>query len=263
MSLLLPSSMPSWNGGAPWRIVFHTVEGTSLAFRYPPHIGINARDRLVNQPKLFDRSAAALEHPAGTPPTNTAGAIQVELAGFTSTELADRYGWPHLADWPDDWVDFVAEQLAPVHRYFAIPAVAAPQSWTRAGDRMARDVWLERRGGWGVCDHAQVPDQPSGHWDGTGFNVARYCATVARILAGGKPTQTPAAPPEDDMPEPVRIIYIAGSKTKYLHELAAGTKRRIPDTEILASIYAEAHFTKTEVLERPCEKAYLDWLREV
>lgn len=257
--LILPPTRPTWNGAYPWRIVLHSIEGTAMVFRYPPHGGLGGRSKTALQVKTFDRSAAALEHPSGTPPTNTAGALQFELEGFTSDALAVAAHWPRMADWPDDYVDFVAEQLAPVHRYFGIPVLATTRSWTRAGDRMTRDEWARFSG---VCAHSHVPDQPSGHWDGTGFRIERYLDTVRAILGGAPPQHPPQQPPEDDMQRQVWITYIDGHDTKYVYDPDQHTKHVLTKAEY-DEIHAQVAFRGGVVLERPATEAFVKSLRDV
>lgn len=81
---------PHVGGGK--KIVWHTTEGSTAegaigAYRTHrgwPHFTLefrNGRERLFQHLPL-SRAARALEHPPGTPHTNLANAIQVELVGF-------------------------------------------------------------------------------------------------------------------------------------------------------------------------------------
>jgi hypothetical protein len=72
------------------KLCWHSTEGSSIegaiaayrAKRASPHFTIDpTRDRIVQHISIF-KAARALEHPAGTPETNRARTVQVEIVGF-------------------------------------------------------------------------------------------------------------------------------------------------------------------------------------
>lgn len=87
------------HAGGGKKIVWHSTEGSSAegaigayrSHRGWPHFTLefrNGRQRLFQHLPL-SRAARALEHPGGTPETNKANVIQVELVGFAK----DTPGW--------------------------------------------------------------------------------------------------------------------------------------------------------------------------
>jgi hypothetical protein len=74
------------------KLCWHSTEGSTIegaisayrAKRASPHFTIDpARDRIVQHISIF-RAARALQHPAGTPETNRARTIQVEIVGVAA-----------------------------------------------------------------------------------------------------------------------------------------------------------------------------------
>src|SRR6478609_3338141 len=105
--------------GAPWRFVFHTIEGEPSAngFRTlaaghanPPHLWAMPSADIVLQTIPLDRSAYALARP-GSVQTNRANAIQVELWGFAAK----------MGDASAETLNWLADRvLAPVARLVPI-----------------------------------------------------------------------------------------------------------------------------------------------
>lgn len=79
------------------KLTLHTVEGTSfsgarstlIANRDEPHILVSVDGKTVRQFIPFNRSSKSLAHPSGTPETNRAGCIQIEICGFAH----DSHNW--------------------------------------------------------------------------------------------------------------------------------------------------------------------------
>jgi len=79
------------------KLVWHTTEGTSfegarqtlISNHDEPHCLVSVDGRHVVQFVPFDRSSKSLLHPAGTPETNRAHCIQVEVCGFAH----DSHNW--------------------------------------------------------------------------------------------------------------------------------------------------------------------------
>ena len=74
------------------KLCWHSTEGSTIegaisayrAKRSAPHFTIDpGRDRIVQHISVF-KAGRALQHPAGTPETNRARTIQVEIVGFAS-----------------------------------------------------------------------------------------------------------------------------------------------------------------------------------
>lgn len=80
------------------KIVWHTTEGTSLSGAIEtltangdePHFVVSNDGRQVVQFIGMDRTSKSLRHPSGTPETNRAHCIQVEICGFA----AQSHQWP-------------------------------------------------------------------------------------------------------------------------------------------------------------------------
>jgi len=101
----------------PWRIVLHTIEGyssTHVGFRAlagghrnAPHLWVDPRagKRWKLQTVPLDKAARSLARPSGSPETNHAMALQVEIAG----RAAETQGW---SDSDLDWLG--AEVVAPM-----------------------------------------------------------------------------------------------------------------------------------------------------
>ncbi len=171
----------------PWRIVLHTIEGSAApamiqGHRYPPHLWYQPDTRALYQTVPFDRSAFALEHPAGTPETNKARALQVEIGG----RAADAGNWP--AEWLDNitadvvvplcqWVAAQGGQidLADAPDPGAIPGSASPD----APQRMTEAQWRTFRG---VCGHRHVPNNE--HWDPGALDLDRIVRHAALTIGG-------------------------------------------------------------------------------
>lgn len=153
--------------GGPPRVVHHITWDALTAGRQPsfgavrdyllragfePHLLVDPFTGRIAQFLPFDRSAYALEHPAGTPETNRMGAacIQVEWF-FTPGCVRDGRQYATLADTPMAGLD----QVLAVARAYGVPDVW-PQGmpdWT--GKRRGPVTWQYHAGHFG---HSQVPN---------------------------------------------------------------------------------------------------------
>lgn len=160
----------NWHGKP--RLVQHTTEGSFesallVLQRANTPTFLAGRDKTgkLRAVQMLDigRTAGCLEHPEGTPETNRACVAQIELAGFSQ-----RSKWL-----PDGGVvDLLANLYAALHSDWGLPLehVAAKRS---------RAVWEARAG---VYGHADVPDQPSGHWDPGALDYPTLLAAADRAL---------------------------------------------------------------------------------
>jgi N-acetylmuramoyl-L-alanine amidase len=111
---------PHAGGGR--KIVWHTTEGSTAegaigayrSHRGWPHFTLEYRD---GRERLFQhlplsRAARALEHPGGTPETNLANTIQVELVGFAKD----------TPNWPAGHYAAIAKLARWIEKNFKVPA---------------------------------------------------------------------------------------------------------------------------------------------
>ena len=169
---------------APWRFVFHTIEGEPSAAEFrtlaathtnPPHLWAMPSADLLLQSIPLDRSAYALARP-GSIQTNRLHAVQVECWGYAAkmgSAGADTIAW--LAD----------RLLAPVAGM--VPINLDRVSPTGPGEpcfgknspcRMTAEEWQAFDG---VTGHRNVPDNE--HWDPGQLDLAAIAAR-AKITAG-------------------------------------------------------------------------------
>jgi hypothetical protein len=174
----------TYDAAYPWRIVLHTIEGSSSAslagsHAYPPHVWYDPATRVLLQTVPFDRSSFAL-YSDGVTPTNKARALQVEISGQAQT----------AGDWPAQWLDNLAEDvIVPMCQFVAtqggsidladIPAPGAidGSASASAAQRMTLQRWASFRG---ICGHRHVPTND--HWDPGAMDVARIAAHAAYII---------------------------------------------------------------------------------
>lgn len=157
----------------PARVVQHTTEG---GFE-----GALAKLRTIDTPTfLIGRDgnhklrcvqflpigvvAGALEHPAGTPPTNGMCVAQIELVGFSEKTV-----WL-----PDAGVtSLLASLYHELHVRTGVP-------YTHVAAKRDRKMFEARAGFYG---HGDVPDQPAGHWDPGNLNYAEVFRLAKKIGA--------------------------------------------------------------------------------
>jgi hypothetical protein len=127
----LEDAGPFTGGGH--KFLVHTTEGSTLesafdtvkAKRSSPHFILEVKDgrRRLVQCIPIDRAARGLEHPGGTPETNHANCIQVEVVGFTEFKKAKQLG--HLELWVPNWSQdvykFLHLLMVWTHDHFAVP----------------------------------------------------------------------------------------------------------------------------------------------
>jgi hypothetical protein len=142
----------SFTGGG-WKLCWHTTEGESAdgaiaTFRLngdAPHFTLEVRP--FRRARLFqhvplDRASSSLRHPSGTPETNHANVIQVEICGFAkdSPKWSGRKYWHirRLARW--------IEANAGVRRAAYHPFIGQP-----GYHRLSGNGWVRAIGHVGHC----------------------------------------------------------------------------------------------------------------
>jgi hypothetical protein len=170
-------------------VVLHTTEGSG----WPSYGGgasaptmtimVDSANRrlVVRQHFPLNMSARALVRPSGSPPTNTAGVIQIELIGTCDPSQRERmFYWPAAPAWV---LDELAEVIATLHKIRGIPLrawgewKAYPSSY---GNTSARMSWTEWKNFSGVCGHQHVP--ANHHGDPGNINIT-YIMAKARAIA--------------------------------------------------------------------------------
>jgi hypothetical protein len=196
------SSGGTYADGYPWRIVLHTIEGSSTdglaaGHQYPPHVWYDPATRVLLQTVPFDRSSFAL-YSDGVTPTNKARALQVEISGRAQD----------TPQWPGEWLDnLTADVIVPMCQFVAAQGgsidladvpLAGPipgSASASAPQRMSLERWATFRG---ICGHRHVPTND--HWDPGAMNVERIAQHAAYLI--GSLLEQPAVTPEigDSMP---------------------------------------------------------------
>lgn len=151
------------------KIVLHTTEGRDFAVmdrvlrdkRAEPHflLGKVGTRYHVLQYIPLDQGSRALEHPAGTRPTNGGGdhVIQIEFAGFA---VDPRSGRPDLSE--EDY-EALYKLIAMIQNRVPVPS-RRPRRFYGAGlaHRFSQAGFIRASG---IVGHEHVPSQPAGHWD--------------------------------------------------------------------------------------------------
>jgi len=149
--------------GEPWPAYIYNGQRGGSA----PHFTVKpdrANKRLLwRQHYRADEPARALAHPKGTPETNNAGVLQVELGG-TSVKGDPGYDWPNADGWAlADLADFSRWALAE----WGIPLTDQGRAWhaltrnaksniIQAGGS-SRLTWSQWGAARGHCGHEHVP----------------------------------------------------------------------------------------------------------
>lgn len=148
-----------------------------------------------------NESARALGNPASTPVSeNKDGVFQVEIIGYSDPALGRKYGC-YLPELPEAGMDYLAKELAFVHREWDIP-VTLPSvwplykvsSWAAMDDAHMTSAQYDAYRG--ILAHLHAP-KPSSHGD----VAINYRLLRDKIVA----INSPKPPPE---PEPDPIIEV-------------------------------------------------------
>lgn len=167
------------------KVVLHTTEGLGvdtmarvlLGKRAEPHFLIG-RDgdgpMRVIQFIGMDRAARALEHPGGTPATNGAFCIQIEIAGFAR----DSHDWDDTLYGGLAALACLIEQCVPVPR--KVPRTfSSDGTATRPPRRFSPGEFLRATG---YVGHEHVPSQPANHWDPGRLDATRRLFPLMKHL---------------------------------------------------------------------------------
>jgi hypothetical protein len=119
-----------------------------------PHLSIGMRKGfrfpVVAQFLPFDQYAKTLEHPGGTPETNRANAVQIEIC-------------EHAADarsWDDNWYKAIANVLLLAQHHVGYP-ISRPRQFL-VPVRFTGSGWIKAKG---IVGHCHAPNQPKQHKD--------------------------------------------------------------------------------------------------
>ena len=172
--------MPTRPGGtylsAPWRFVFHTIEGEpsaagfrSLAARHanPPHLWAMPSADLLLQTVPINRSAYALARPGSTQ-TNRLRAVQVEVWGYAGKMAGASQA---TLDWLADRVLAPVARMVPINLDNVRPPGGEYCYGAKSSCRMTADEWQRFDG---VCGHKDVSD--NAHWDPGGLSMSAIAA---------------------------------------------------------------------------------------
>jgi hypothetical protein len=141
------------------KLVWHTTEGADfdamvrvlIQKAAQPHVVIDPHSGRVRQMIPLDQYARALEHPQGTPETNRAHCIQVEICGFAK----DSANWPNAYYEHLGALAVLLEHRQGIARVSTCPFANTPH-------RLSPQAFVSAKGHFG---HQHVPSQPAGHWD--------------------------------------------------------------------------------------------------
>jgi hypothetical protein len=167
-------------GGRP-KGVLHTTEGTSYGGAQGSYAGAAPHFTVSFERQRFEawqhvplnRAARALRRTGGTE-TNRANAIQIEIVGYADADKARTQGGLHVADFPDVYLDGLADLMRWIEVNAGVSRRAAefrayPASFGSGnGVRFGAEQW-RLFDGW--CGHLHVPDND--HGDPGEIDIAR------------------------------------------------------------------------------------------
>jgi hypothetical protein len=141
--------------------------------RAAPHLligGMNNREHpTVIQMIPFGRAGRALEHPAGTPPTNGAGnSPQIEICWRAANSQ-------NMSDW---MIKALANLFVLVQHRVNIP-IKAPQDFSNPV-RMSAQSWITASG---IVGHSMVPNNT--HWDPGRFREGTFINYINKVIEDG------------------------------------------------------------------------------
>jgi hypothetical protein len=151
---------PGGFAGGGWKLIWHTTEspsghGTSgvvsvlQAKGAEVHVVIDPATGKTTQLIPFDNFGKGLMHPAGTPETNRARCIQVEICGYARSS----------PDWPESYYKHLASLATLIEHRIPIPRRVG-RSFSATPNRLTPQGFVRAAGHFG---HEHVPNND--HWD--------------------------------------------------------------------------------------------------
>lgn len=175
-----PTGSPVENSGGGPKIVWHTTEGRDFATmdrvlrgkRAEPHLlvgraGTNLEHFSVIQYFPLDVGSRALMHPSGTPATNGANCIQIEVCEFAK----DAHTWDA------DLIHALAQLTRLLEHRTDVPR-KAPRPFKVPALRYSGAGFVKAKGHVG---HGHVPNND--HWDPGRFPWSRIKARIEKLEA--------------------------------------------------------------------------------
>ena len=154
----------------PYRLVIHTTETAGVpgygGGKTAPHITYSPASRKFYQHTDFLTAARALRHPFGTPQTNRANTLQLEIVCYSDKRVADQ---SPSRIWVGELTDGHYQDLADFIGWCGDEFDVKPTwpdkqafSYSQANATEFRLLDAQWRLFHGVCGHQHVPDNT--HW---------------------------------------------------------------------------------------------------
>ena len=163
------------NGGSwtrqPALICLHSTEGTGWTNynggSVAPHFTIEPKSGEIHQHISMSHAARALAHPSGTPETNRAGVIQIEIIGTCDPSHRGQSSWNFLPDMSDAQAANIGKLVDMIRKAIpAIPLKVAAEfepypepSYGSGHPRMSTSAFAKAVG---VLGHQHVPSNSHG-----------------------------------------------------------------------------------------------------
>jgi hypothetical protein len=158
------------------KLVWHTTEGSSLPGYNgsAPHFTFDPKTGKLWQHMPVTACGMALQHPSGTPETNRAGCIQVELIAYSDTKLAQQHGHPERAIINLTDADYarIAKLARWIEKHCGTPR-KAPRAFgpQNVPPRFGATEFI---GVSGHVGHEHVPN--NSHWDPSDLKISKVLA---------------------------------------------------------------------------------------
>lgn len=174
------------NGGswtrAPAIVCIHSTEGTSWpgydGGQTAPHFTIDLETGERRQHIPLTVAARALSHPSGTPETNRAGVIQIEVIGTCDPPHRGDPGWLYLPDMTEGQAAHLSHLIRDITDDQRIPWTCGvtfnpyPESYGDHSGRLSRSAFASYTG---ILGHQSVPDND--HGDPGNINIGLIMGT--------------------------------------------------------------------------------------
>lgn len=154
-----------------------------------PQLTLNPWTRKAWQHFPLNRAGRALMNPASTPVSeNKDNVVQIEIIGFSDPALGRKYNC-YLPELPDSGLDWLAEQIAFIHREWPHPTTLPPtwplykvSSWPAMNAaRMSSREYDDHRG---ILAHLHASG--NNHSD-VAIKIQSLKGKIDRLLTGGAP----------------------------------------------------------------------------